>query len=90
MLDKPYQDPVTTANFNTKMNGGIWVELICQYTNNATTLVHKGDCSAGTSPKFMAPSVGDRVKVTGAYVIDIREGGHAEIHPTSSMSKISW
>jgi hypothetical protein len=87
-LDKPYQNLVTTANFNSKMTGGIWVELICQYSNNATALVHKGDCSAGTSPKFTIPSVGDRVNVTGAYVIDIREGGHAEIHPASAMSKI--
>jgi hypothetical protein len=88
-LDEPYQNLVTTTNFNSKMTGGIWVELICQYPNNATALVHKGDCSAGTSPKFFEPVVGDRVKVTGAYVIDIREGGHAEIHPVSSMSKIS-
>lgn len=88
-LDEPYQNLVTTTNFNTKMTGGIWVELICQYTNNATALVHKGDCSAGTSPKFPPPEVGDRVEVTGAYVIDIREGGHAEIHPATTMSKIS-
>ena len=44
---------------------------------------------AGTSPQFPLPTVGDRVKVTGAYVIDIREGGHAEIHPAFAMSKIS-
>ena len=62
------------------MTGGIWVELMCQQLNNATALVHKGDCSAGTAPKFPPTSVGDRVKVTGADVIDIREGGHAEIH----------
>lgn len=88
-LDEPYQNLVTTTNFNSKMTGGIWVELICQYTNNATALVHKGDCSADTSPKFPTPVVGDYVEVTGAYVIDIREGGHAEIHPTAAMSKIS-
>ena len=88
-LDEPYQNLVTITNFNSKMTGGIWVELICQYTNNATALVHKGDCSAGTSPKFPSPVVGDRVEVTGPYVIDIREGGHAEIHPATSISKIS-
>jgi hypothetical protein len=88
-LDKPYQNLVTLANFNSKMTGGIWIELMCQQLNNATALVHKGDCSAGTSPKFPTPEVGDRVQVTGAYVIDLREGGHAEIHPTFSMSKIS-
>ena len=88
-LDKPYANLVTTANFNSKMTGGIWVEQICQSLNNATALVHKGDCSAGTSPKFPVPSVGDRLNVTGAYVIDIREGGHAEIHPAFAMSRIS-
>ena len=87
-LDKPYANLVTTANFNSKMTGGIWVELICQSMNNATALVHKGDCSAGTSPQFAPPTVGDRVKVTGAYVLDIREGGHAEIHPAFNMSRI--
>lgn len=88
-LDKQYSNLVTTANFNSKMTGGIWVELICQSMNNATALVHKGDCSAGTSPQFAPPEVGDRVKVTGAYVLDIREGGHAEIHPAFTLSKIS-
>lgn len=88
-LDEPYQNLVTISNFNSKMTGGIWVELIRQRTNSSTELVHKGDCLAGTSPKFPSPEVGDRVEVTGAYVIDIREGGHAEIHPTAAMSKIS-
>ncbi|HZD36954.1 MAG TPA: hypothetical protein VE130_17250, partial [Nitrososphaeraceae archaeon] len=67
-LDEPYQNLVTISNFNSKMTGGIWVEFICQRTNNSTELVHKGDCSAGTSPKFPLPEVGDRVEVTGAYV----------------------
>lgn len=88
-LDKPYANLVTTANYNSKMTGGIWVVLICQSLNNATALVHKGDCSTDTSPQFFPPTVGDRVKVTGAYVLDIREGGHAEIHPTFAMSRIS-
>jgi hypothetical protein len=88
-LDKPYANLVTTANFNSKMTGGIWVELMCQSLNNATALVHKGDCSARTSPQFPVPAVGDRLNVTGAYMIDIREGGHAEIHPTFAMSRIS-
>ena len=88
-LDKPFQNLVTITNFNSKMTGGIWGELICQYTNNATALVHKGDCSTGTSPKIPTPAVGDRVQVTGPYVIDIREGGHAEIHPVTNISKLS-
>lgn len=49
-LDEPYQILLTTANFNSKMNGRIWVELICQSPNNSKELVHKGDCIAGTSP----------------------------------------
>jgi hypothetical protein len=55
----------------------------------AKKLVMRPISSAGTSPKFPSPVVGDRVEVTGPYVIDIREGGHAEIHPATTISKIS-
>jgi hypothetical protein len=88
-LDKKYENMVTDANFNTKMNGGIWVELICQRPNTSIELIHKGDCYEGNIPKFSKFEVGDRVEVTGAYIIDIREGGHAEIHPASTILKIS-
>ncbi len=39
--------------------------------------------------KKVLPNVGSRVQVTGIYVIDIREGGHAELHPAYQIKRIS-
>jgi hypothetical protein len=89
-LDKPYRNMVTTGNFNDKMTGGLWVELICQRPLISAKLepFKIGECNGYNGPIFTLPKVGDHLKVTGAYVLDVREGGHAEIHPTSSLSKI--
>ena len=38
---------------------------------------------------FTPPKVGDHSKVTGAYIIDVREDGHAEIHPASLLVVMS-
>lgn len=46
-------------------------------------------CYDGPAPESPPPIVGDRVKVTGAYETDIREEGHAEIHPPYAISRIS-
>ena len=43
----------------------------------------------GPAPESSHPIVGDRLKVTGAHATDIREGGHAEIHPPYAISRIS-
>ncbi|HEY6667788.1 MAG TPA: hypothetical protein VI033_01430 [Candidatus Nitrosopolaris sp.] len=53
------------------------------------TFVDKGDCYDGPAPESPPPIVGDRLKVTGAYATDIREIGHAEIHPPYAISRIS-
>ena len=34
-LDSSYKFMITKANYNTKMTGGIWVEMICQRNNKA-------------------------------------------------------
>ncbi len=89
-LDSPYKFMITKANYNTKMTGGIWVEMICQRNNNAEGVrIHVGDCQGFNGQKFPTPKVGDHLSVTGSYILDIREGGHAEIHPASSVTKIS-
>jgi hypothetical protein len=88
-LDPQYKNMVTKANFDNKnMKGGIWVELICQSKNVSTEAVHKGDCQGYKGPYFPTPKVNERWKVSGFHVIDIREGGHAEIHPTTSITRI--
>jgi hypothetical protein len=89
-LDSPYKFMITKANYNTKMTGGIWVEMICQRNNNAEhEPIHNGDCQGFNGQKFPTPKVGDHLSVTGSYILDIREGGHAEIHPAYSVTKIA-
>jgi hypothetical protein len=89
-LDKPFSSMVTSVNIKSpKMDGGIWVELICQRQNTSNEPVHKGDCSKPDEIKefhWSTPKVGDHLSVTGRYQQDIREGGHMEIHPTSNVT----
>jgi hypothetical protein len=53
-LDKPYSNMVTIGNFNDKMKGGIWVELICQKPMNLTTVepFKIGSCKDYNGPVF--------------------------------------
>jgi hypothetical protein len=88
-LDPQYKNMVNKANFNPKMKGGIWVELICQRQNKSHESVHKGDCKDYNGPKFPTPKVGHYLRVTGSHVQDNGEEGHLEIHPTSSMTRIA-
>jgi hypothetical protein len=80
---------VNKANFNSKMKGGIWVELICQRPNESHERVHKGDCEGYNGPKFPTPKVGQYLRVTGSHVQDNGEEGHLEIHPTTSVVKLT-
>ena len=41
----------------------------------------------GLNFKNVLPKVGSRVQVAGIYVIDIREGGHAELHPAYQIKR---
>jgi hypothetical protein len=88
-LDPQYKNMVNKANFNPKMKGGIWVELICQRHNKSHEAVHKGDCEGYNGPKFPTPKVGQYLRVTGSHVQDNGEDGHLEIHPTSSITKLT-
>lgn len=89
-LDKPFSSMVTSVNKNSpKMQGGIWVEMICQRPNTSKDAVHKGDCSKRDEIRefqWPTPKVGEHLSVTGRYQQDIREGGHMEIHPTSNVT----
>ena|SRR5215510_4148181 len=91
--DPPNQGLVNAQNMaQPKMGGGLWLELMCQKQPNALALSHpwhQGDCvNGGPFPKWSLPKLGDKLRVTGVYSIDTREGGHAEIHPVIRMSKI--
>lgn len=85
-LDPQYSQYVNAKNNDPKYQGGIWCEAVCQAKNVSPHPWHKGDCATGGPyPKFPLPKKGDRLKVTGIHAIDMGEGGHAEIHPVSSL-----
>jgi hypothetical protein len=87
-LDPQYKNLVNAKNNVSKYNGGIWCEAVCQKSNKSPEPWHKGDCSGCSPKKFFTPKVGQRLRISGTHVLDNREGGHAEIHPITSMEAI--
>ena len=77
-------------------NGFIWCEVICQHAVRKSSepdmdkfRMGPGGCKSYKGAKMgYLPKTGDRVAVTGAYVKDVREGGHMEIHPVTSIKKL--
>ena len=60
------------------------VEVICDHTPTGANM--KADCG-GFHYDVMVPKVGDRVRVTGAYVTD-RDNGWNEIHPVTRIEAL--
>jgi hypothetical protein len=91
-LDLQYKNMVTKANFNPLMRGGIWCEMICQHPEISSEIepFKRGECTGFNARLIFnaLPQVGQHLVVTGAYLLDLREGGHAEIHPVSSIRLI--
>ena len=91
-LDKPYKNMVTKANFNPLMRGGLWCEMICQHPEISSEIepFKRGECTGFNARLIFnpLPQVGQHLLVTGTYLLDLREGGHAEIHPVSSIRLI--
>jgi hypothetical protein len=88
-LDSQYNYMLTKANYSNKlMHGDMWIEMICQHKNVSDNPIKKGGCKGYNGPHFIVPAKGEHVNITGSYVLDIREGGHAEIHPVSSIDVI--
>ena len=90
LLDAPYKNMVTKANFNPLMRGGIWSEIICQHPEQSFAVepFKRGECNGYNGPIFNVPHAGQHIQVTGTYLLDVREAGHAEIHPVSSIKLI--
>jgi hypothetical protein len=90
-LDPPYKHMVNQANFNPLMRGGIWSEMICQHPEQTPAVepFKRGECNGFNGPIFSVPQPGQHLMVTGTYLLDIREGRHAEIHPVSSIKASS-
>lgn len=60
------------------------VELVCDHAPHEQAPLA---ACAGFTPQVLAPAVGDRVRVTGAYVTD-RENGWNEIHPVTRIETL--
>lgn len=92
--DSKYSSLLTPVNMNSqKLKGALHVEVVCQGKNTSTDPVKKNQCKDpkynGPDFKDVLPTVGQHVEVTGIYVIDVREGGHAELHPAYHIKSIS-
>jgi hypothetical protein len=86
-LDPQFKNMVTKANFNPIMHGGIWCEMICRHpeTSSEVEPFKRGECNGFNGAHFNLPQIGQHIRVTGTYLLDLREQGHAEIHPVSSI-----
>jgi hypothetical protein len=86
-LDSKYNSLLTPANNSPTFNGAIHVEVVCQGPNNSKDPIKVNQCKNPeyNGPIFYLPRVGTRVQVTGTYLLDANEGGHAEIHPAYNI-----
>jgi hypothetical protein len=82
-LDSKYGSLLTAANNSPKFKGSLHVEVVCQGPNTSKDPIKVNQCKVPkyNGPLFKLPTVGTRVQVTGTYLVDVREGGHTEIHP---------
>lgn len=60
------------------------VEAVCDHAPEGEEAMH---ACAGFHSQIIAPALGDRVRVTGAYVVD-RDNGWTEIHPVSRIESL--
>jgi hypothetical protein len=92
-LDRKYNSLLTPANMNDKkLKGTLHIEVVCQGKNSSKDPIKINQCK---DPKYdgpdfrkVLPKVGSRVQIAGIYVIDIREGGHAELHPAYQIKRV--
>jgi hypothetical protein len=82
-LDSKYNSLLTPANNSPTFKGALHVEVVCQGPNKSKDPIKVNQCKNPKydGPIFRLPKVGTRVQVTGTYLLDVNEGGHAEIHP---------
>jgi hypothetical protein len=82
-LDSKYSSLLTPANNSPEFKGALHVEVVCQGPNKSKDPIKINQCKNPKydGAKFSLPKVGTHVQVTGTYLLDTNEGGHAEIHP---------
>lgn len=82
-LDPGQQNLLLKRNLKKK-RGDLVGEIVCA---NPTKQKKARKACAGYTNSIPLPTVGDRVRVTGTYVID-SHNGWAEIHPVSKLEKM--
>jgi hypothetical protein len=87
-LDSKYNSLLTPANNSPTFKGALHVEVVCQGPNKSKDPIKVNQCKNPkySGPKFHLPKVGTRVQVTGTFLLDVNEGGHAEIHPAYKIA----
>jgi hypothetical protein len=79
-LDPEHKSVLNLVNV-IHAHGELVVEVICEHA--PADVGDKGACGA-FHPQITIPNVGDRVRVTGAYVTD-RDNGWNEVHPVTRI-----
>jgi hypothetical protein len=79
------QRELTNKRNRKKKGGDLVVEIVCA---NPIKLRKVKSACAGYTNRVPLPRVGDRVRVTGTYVID-SHNGWAEVHPVSKLETLT-
>jgi len=85
-LDPEFSSLLNQANFE-KQNGYLVLEPMCSNPVSQRDTLEEGVCEDFTQNTFSIDFIGQRVTVTGAYVIDM-EHKWTEIHPVTSIVPI--
>ena len=65
-------------------HGDLILETICQHTPTRAEV--DGACNNFNHPPMALPALSSHVTVVGSWVTDLRENGHNEIHPVTSIT----
>ena len=84
-LDPPFSNLINLANIKNQF-GDLVVEPIC--VNRVTQADAISSCQ-NFHQNISIPPIGSHVNITGSYVLDKEHGNWAEIHPVTSITKIS-
>ena len=76
-------EQASVLNLVNRMHGRgqLVVEIVCEHSPKDA--IESAACQ-GFTPHVTVPAVGDRIRVTGAYVTD-RENGWNEVHPVTRI-----
>jgi hypothetical protein len=84
-LDPQFSNLINSANIQGQ-DGDLLVEPICV---RAVTQPDAFSACFNFHQNIAIPPIGTHVQITGSYVLDKQHGGWAEIHPVTSIVKIS-